>query len=259
MIFLFWLHSLCHAQDDVSEDRAKELFFNGQLLYEEGEYDSAVLAWERGYELTKLPAFLKNIALAHEADKDYTDAIVYLKKYRAFAPFEEQEELKAWLTELESSAEQQRLEQEKSEAKVAIEPTDTVEESTLATASDEDSTNSISNATLQPETIPIPTRQFPVVSTVSTGTFVTLAAVSTMHTHRLYGDIDTHCQLTDGRGYCSNEVQKNDLLNQFERSQTTSLILWGASLASASVTVWQATRPIQVQITQSGLIIGGQF
>ena len=66
MIFLFWIHNLCHAQEDVSEERAKELFFNGQLLYEEGEYESAVLAWERGYELTHLPAFLKNIALAHD-------------------------------------------------------------------------------------------------------------------------------------------------------------------------------------------------
>ena len=101
MIFLFWIHNLCHAQEDVSEERAKELFFNGQLLYEEGEYESAVLAWESGYELTKLPAFLKNIALAHEANNNFSDAIVYLKKYRAFAPFEEQEKLKAWLTELE--------------------------------------------------------------------------------------------------------------------------------------------------------------
>ena len=256
MIFLFWLHSLCHAQEDVTEDRAKELFFNGQLLYEEGEYDSAVLAWERGYELTKLPAFLKNIALAHEADKDYVDAIVYLKKYRAFAPFEEQEELRAWITELESSAEQQRIEQE--EAQAAIEPTDLVKETTLKTTTDENSTNSISDATLQPEAISVSTRQIRVLSTVSTGVSI-VAAAYTMQTHRLYQDIDTHCKLTDGRGYCSNEAQKDDLLNQFQRSQTTSLILWGASLAGAGVTVWQATRPMQVQITQSGLIIGGQF
>ena len=55
----------------------------------------------------KLPAFLKNIALAHESNKNYSEAILYLKKYRAFAPFEEQEELRAWLTELESNLAQQ--------------------------------------------------------------------------------------------------------------------------------------------------------
>ena len=253
MIFLFWLHSLCHAQEDVTEDRAKELFFNGQLLYEEGEYDSAILAWERGYELTKLPAFIKNIALAYEADENYVDAIVYLKKYRAFAPFEEQEELKAWLTELESSAEQQLVEQQDAEASMKM--TETPEETAPISEGEGQSANPV----LPPETPPVTSRQFPVLSTVSTGTFVTLAAVSTMHTHRLHGEIKSNCQLTDGVGYCSNEVQKNDLLNQFERSQTTSLALWGISVAGAGLTAWQATKPIQVQVTQSGLIVGGQF
>ena len=48
MLILFWLHQVCFAESTVSEDRAKELFFNGQLLYEEQEYDSAVLAWKKG-------------------------------------------------------------------------------------------------------------------------------------------------------------------------------------------------------------------
>ena len=252
MIFLFWLHSLCHAQDDVSEDRAKELFFNGQLLYEEGEYDSAVLAWERGYELTKLPAFLKNIALAYEADENYTEAITYLKKYRAFAPFEEQEDLKAWLIELESRAKQQLAEQEAVQAEIEANepPQETAPEKAI---------NNVPTVDLQADPSPVGPKQFPVISTVGTGAFVTLAAVSTAQTHRLYGEVSTQCQLTDGRGYCSNVAQKNDLLNQFERSQTTSLILWGVSLAGAGLTTWQVTKPVQLQVTHGGFIIGGQF
>ena len=257
MIFLFWLHSLCHAQEDVSEERAKELFFNGQMLYEEGEYGSAVLAWERGYELTKLPAFLKNIALAHESDNNFADAIVYLRKYRAFAPFEEQEELKSWMTELEVKL-QQQLDQQASE--------------TAATESDTSQTPAISDIpdeeVLVPKTIdeevqshslPKNSKSLTVLSAASTSTFIAAASLSTLYTHSLFSDINTHCKLTDGVGYCSSEVQENDLLSQFKRSQTTSIFLWSAAVAGVGLTTWQATKPVHVHISQGGFTIGGQF
>lgn len=57
MFVLFWLYQVCFAESTVSEERAKELFYNGQLLFEEQEYESAVLAWQKGYEITQLPAF----------------------------------------------------------------------------------------------------------------------------------------------------------------------------------------------------------
>ena len=261
MIFLFWLHSLCYAQEDVSEERAKELFFNGQLLYEEGEYDSAILAWERGYELTNLPAFLKNIAIAQEANGNYTAAIVYLKKYRAFAPFDEQEELKVWLTELEADLEQLVAQQE-SEALIASE---TIQETTII--NDEpieqpkinDQMNESTNVELQPTTFPDLSTSFPIWSTVGTGTFIAAASISTIQTHLLYSNIKTLCKLTNGVGYCSSEVQEDDLLNQFRRSQITSLVLWSASLTGVGLTTWQATTPVHLQISLGGFTIGGEF
>ncbi len=257
MIFLFWLHSLCHAQEDVSEERAKELFFNGQMLYEEGEYESAVLAWERGYELTKLPAFLKNIALAHESDNNFADAIVYLRKYRAFAPFEEQEELRSWMTELELKRKQQ-LDEQVSE--VPVTETDMTQETASSDIPDEKvlGTKSIDGKGQSPS-LPKNTMLLPVLNAAGASTFIAAASISTLHTHRLYNDINTLCQLTDGGGYCSSEVQENDLLGQFKRSQTTSLLLWSAAVTGVGLTTWQATKPAQIQVTPGGFTIGGQF
>lgn len=254
MIFLFWLHNLCYAQEDVSEDQAKQLFRNGKLLYEEGEFDSAVLAWERGYELTKLPAFLKNIALAHESNKNYAEAILYLKKYRAFAPFEEQEELRAWLTELESNlAQQLAAEKEKEEAEAVKAAEQTSEHITPV-----EEKSDVKSVTVEIPPVAAP-KNFTVWSAAGTTTFAVAASLSTIQTHRLYTDINTYCDLIDGSGYCSSEVEENDLLNQFKRSQTTSLLLWGASIAGMGLTTWQATKPVQVQVTHRGFMIGGQF
>ena len=86
-----------------------------------------------------------------------------------------------------------------------------------------------------------------------------MAAVSTIQTQRLYNDIDGYCRLTDNVGYCSSEIAENDLLTQFNRSRTTSLALWGASLTGVGLTVWQSTKPVQVQMTPSGFMIGGRF
>lgn len=256
MIFLFWLHSLCYAQENGAEKQAKNLFFNGQLLYEEGDYASAILAWEQGYELTQLPAFLKNIALAHEANKNYTEAIVYLKKYRAFAPFEEQEDLKVWLTELEANLKEQETIEALNITVPVVEESSTVED----TSSPEETVN-IPNTNVSTESVspPLPTKHFSIWGSATTGTLATIATISTIQTHRLYNDISNYCELTEGTGYCSTEVQENDLITQFNRSQTTSLVLWGASLAGVGLTVWQSTKPVQVHMTQRGFMIGGQF
>ena len=55
-----------HAQANSDEVRAKELYRNGERLYEEGLYEDAVVAWERAYELSERPLLLYNIANALE-------------------------------------------------------------------------------------------------------------------------------------------------------------------------------------------------
>lgn len=257
MIFLL-LHNLCFAEAD-DQSRAEELYKNGYVLYEEGDFASAVLAWESGYEMTKLPAFLKNIALAHEANNDFNNAIMYLKKYRAFANFEEQEELKTWLAELESKQAKQ-LEQRQAE-EVAAKAAEKAEQQRLEAERLEKERKAAEQAALaNQENVPAtPTKPFPIWTAVGTGTIVSLATASTIRTSGLYKDISAACNLVDGKGLCTDGVQENDLINQFEQSQTISIALWGASIAGAGLTVWQASKPVQTTITPTGVWFGGQF
>ena len=109
MLLLTWLIHMAMAEPDNSEDlrQAEELFLNGQQLYNEQRYNAAIIAWKEGYEMTKLPAFLKNIALAQEAMNEYSEALETLSTYRAFAPHEEQDALREWQENLETQLEEQ--------------------------------------------------------------------------------------------------------------------------------------------------------
>ena len=166
-----------------------------------------------------LPAFLKNIALAHESNKNYSEAILYLKKYRAFAPFEEQEELRAWLTEFELPIWHNNWQPKKNEEEVeAVMAAENTPENITPVEEKSD----VESVTVEIQPVAAPKR----LHCLERGGYrylVAAASLSTIQTHRLYTDINTYCDLIDGSGYCSSEVEENDLLNQFKRSQTTSL------------------------------------
>ena len=66
--------------------RAKELFDNGALLYDEGNYQAAILAFQESYNLSKAPVLLYNIANGYERLGDLKAARDTLNTYRAVAP-----------------------------------------------------------------------------------------------------------------------------------------------------------------------------
>ncbi len=88
------------AQD--SDARARELYENGAILYEEGRYEDAIAAWEEAYDLSQRPALLYNIANAYERIGDYEAALDALGLYRAYAPAAERESLDRRLRSIES-------------------------------------------------------------------------------------------------------------------------------------------------------------
>ena len=103
---------------EIDVERAKTLYSNGKMLFEEEEYDKAIQAWTLAWELSgkKQAILLYNIALAYEKMENYTEAIDYLYQYRIYASSEEQEILKekiAELKQLQSDAENRRLEEAK--------------------------------------------------------------------------------------------------------------------------------------------------
>lgn len=74
-------------------ERAKELYVNGQQLYGEGSYEAAILAFKEGYQLSKKPEFLYNIANAYERMGEFGQARDYLDQFRAYASNDQQEAL----------------------------------------------------------------------------------------------------------------------------------------------------------------------
>lgn len=90
---MFWA-SLAAAPALAADDaRAKELYQNGVVLFEEGRYEDAVTAWKAAYELSGRPALLFNLASAYERLGQWKQAWDVLNQYRAFARAEEREKL----------------------------------------------------------------------------------------------------------------------------------------------------------------------
>lgn len=81
--------------------RARELFQNGAILYDEGRYEEAVLAFEEAYRLSGRPALLFNIANALERLGRWQEALDVLSRYRAYAKAEERETLDRRIVNLE--------------------------------------------------------------------------------------------------------------------------------------------------------------
>ena len=89
------------ASDPETDARARELYENGEILYNEGRYEDAIVAWEEAYRLSERAALLFNIANAYERLGRYDEALDALNRYRAYAKAEERESLDRRIANLE--------------------------------------------------------------------------------------------------------------------------------------------------------------
>ena len=127
MQWLIWLSLLCPlswAEKELTQeekDTAADKFLNGQVLFEEKEYDRAIKMWQEGYEITGKTGFLKNIAIAQEAKGDYKAAINTVFTLLEQADEDEQREfLRGWIQELkEKERKSQELAMENQEEQLA--------------------------------------------------------------------------------------------------------------------------------------------
>ena len=76
-------------RSDADMTRARELFENGKILYDEGRYEDAITAWEESYRLSGRAELYFNISSAWEKLGAYSSAIDALNRYRVFAPADE--------------------------------------------------------------------------------------------------------------------------------------------------------------------------
>ncbi|HVZ87832.1 MAG TPA: hypothetical protein VHG72_12735 [Polyangia bacterium] len=70
--------------DDAQQ--ARELFTQGNTFFDLGQFDKAIDAWQRGYQLKNDPGFLYNIAQAYRTMGDAQKAIFFYKRYLSNAP-----------------------------------------------------------------------------------------------------------------------------------------------------------------------------
>lgn len=92
---------------DPSAERARELFENGNLLYDEGRYEDAIVAWQEAYRLSERSVILFNIADAQEKLGRWQDALDTLSRYRAYAREDEREALDRRIRNLERRIQEQ--------------------------------------------------------------------------------------------------------------------------------------------------------
>ncbi len=69
------------AAQDRSLETAKQFFDEGQNLYVQGKYGDAAEQFQKAYDAKPYPAFLFNIAVCHEKNRDYVKALSYYERY----------------------------------------------------------------------------------------------------------------------------------------------------------------------------------
>ena len=102
----------------AQEISAKDLFMNAMSFYETGQYDLAIEAFLKAYEMTEKSMILYNISQVYEKMEDYENAMEYLNKYRMTAGEDERDILSQdtiRLKELLEEKKKQIAEQERQE------------------------------------------------------------------------------------------------------------------------------------------------
>jgi len=105
------------TKDQYDTQRAKELFQQGTTLFNLGEFDKAIEAWQDGYKQKPDPGFLYNIGQAYRLKGDANKAIFFYRGYLRNSP-------KA-TNRAEIEAKIAALQKESSEPKAAIAPATT--------------------------------------------------------------------------------------------------------------------------------------
>jgi tetratricopeptide (TPR) repeat protein len=104
------------TEQSQADIEARRVFKEGDRLYAEGDYEGAVRAFEKAFELSKQPALKYNLANAYERLARYEEALAALKDYEPHAAADERDVLKRRIGKLQERADQQKADREKAAA-----------------------------------------------------------------------------------------------------------------------------------------------
>jgi tetratricopeptide (TPR) repeat protein len=207
-----------YAWADDEDLRARELYRNGEQLYEEGLYEDAIVAWERAYDLSGRPLLLYNIANALERIGKWEEALRRINQYRAFATEEERETLDRRMRAIE-----RRLDEKNSQAKPE-EPTPEADSSSSTTL------------ILKPQRKAYSPAPGPVALSITGGIGLTIGGVLAVMTQQARSEADALCRQTGETVLCPDTA--SDALNrdaQFSLGADLSLSLGAAALSTGII------------------------
>jgi tetratricopeptide (TPR) repeat protein len=81
-----WLLGAPALAQSTSDDLARRHFDSGAAYLEESDYDNALKAFQKSYDLSKRPEILLNIATVYERKSDLPSAVAALRGYLEAAP-----------------------------------------------------------------------------------------------------------------------------------------------------------------------------
>jgi hypothetical protein len=115
---------LARAADKEVDDRAegRRHFDAGEWHFQRGEFARALVEYETGYQLTRLPGFLINIAHCHRLSGELRKARAFYRKYLLVVPTSpRKEEVEEIIRKLDAALTDEAPKREE-EASVAKEP-----------------------------------------------------------------------------------------------------------------------------------------
>lgn len=89
-VLMVWLHSPAAWAGDP--EKARELFQQGSVFFDTGQFAKAIEVWQRGYEEKQDPGFLYNMAQAYRLSGDPRKAVFFYKSFLRNSPKTNQRE-----------------------------------------------------------------------------------------------------------------------------------------------------------------------
>lgn len=108
------------AERAAADQRARELFVQGDAAYAEGRYEQALTAFDEAHRLSARPQLFYNISNALERLARYEEAAVALEKYLAGGKVKDRDVIQKRLENLQKRAADQRAEREKAANEEAL-------------------------------------------------------------------------------------------------------------------------------------------
>jgi tetratricopeptide (TPR) repeat protein len=210
-----------------TDAEARRVFKEGDKLYAEGDYEGAVTAFEKAYELSKQPALKYNLANAYERLARYQQALDALKEYEPHAASDERDVVRRRLKKLKERADQQQKEKEAgtkaappTEAATPTAPEEPAPPSEPAPATAEVSTSS------KPPVLGYVLLGVGAVG-IGAGSFFGIQALGSK------SDIDKLCSDVSGSKRCSSAAE--DKISQNKTSAVVADVSFAVGIAAAAV------------------------